>query len=87
MTDLEQLAAGVVKRARELGATDAECTISEGEEFSASVRMREVERLKEAGSRGAGVRVLQLGYPDAPHAPDPRIVRITRNLLAHVLAH
>jgi PmbA protein len=41
-----------------LGATGAECTISEGEEFSASVRMRQVESLKEAGSRGAGVRIL-----------------------------
>ena len=40
------------------GATDAECTISEGDEFSANVRMGEVETLKEAGSRGAGLRVL-----------------------------
>jgi PmbA protein len=40
------------------GATDAECTISEGDEFSASVRMRELETLKEAGSRGAGLRIL-----------------------------
>jgi PmbA protein len=55
---MEQLAADVVKHARELGATDAECTISEGDEFSASVRMRQVESLKEAGSRGAGVRIL-----------------------------
>lgn len=58
MSDLEQLAADAVKRALGGGATDAECTISEGEEFSVSVRMREVESLKEAGSRGAGIRVL-----------------------------
>src|SRR5258708_34118704 len=58
MTELEQLAADAVKRAMQGGATDAECTISEAEEFSASVRMREVESLKEAGSRGAGIRVL-----------------------------
>ncbi len=38
--------------------TDAECTISEGEEFSAGVRMRELETLKEAGSRGVGLRIL-----------------------------
>jgi PmbA protein len=56
--DLEQLAADAVDAARKLGATDAECTISEGEEFSVSVRMREVESVKEAGSRGAGLRVL-----------------------------
>jgi PmbA protein len=40
------------------GATEAECTISEGDEFSANVRMGELETLKEAGSRGAGLRVL-----------------------------
>jgi PmbA protein len=56
--ELEQLAADAVKRALAGGATDAECTISEGEEFEASIRMREVENLKEAGSRGAGIRVL-----------------------------
>jgi PmbA protein len=55
---LLELAAEVVKRARAGGATDAECTISEGSEFSANVRMREIESLKEAGSRGAGVRIL-----------------------------
>jgi len=55
---LEQFAADAVKLARSLGASDAECTISEGEEFSAAIRMREVESLKEAGSRGAGIRVL-----------------------------
>ena len=53
-----EIAVGAIKRALQLGATGAECTISEGEEFSASVRMREVENLKQAGSRGAGIRVL-----------------------------
>jgi PmbA protein len=55
---LADLAQGVVKRALAAGATDAECTIAEGDEFSANVRMREVESLKEAGSRGAGLRIL-----------------------------
>src|SRR5580698_4818521 len=58
MSDLETLAADAVKRAIAAGATDAECTIMEGEEFSSAVRMREVESLKEAGSRAAGIRVL-----------------------------
>jgi PmbA protein len=58
VSELEQLAAESVKRALAGGATDVECTISEGEEFEASIRMREVENLKEAGSRGAGIRVL-----------------------------
>ncbi len=52
------LAADIVKKALEAGATDAECSVSEGEEFSAGVRMRELETLKEAGSRGVGLRIL-----------------------------
>lgn len=55
---LMELAHDIVRQALAAGATDAECTVSEGEEFSANVRMRELESLKEAGSRGAGVRVL-----------------------------
>ena len=55
---LLELAGDVVKRALAAGATDAECTIAEGEEFTANVRMRELESLKEAGSRGAGLRIL-----------------------------
>jgi len=46
---LEQIAERVVSLARQSGATDAECTISEGSEFSATVRMGEVEQVKEAG--------------------------------------
>jgi len=55
---LPELAAGIVKQALAAGASDAECTISEGDEFSANVRMRELETLKEAGSRGVGLRIL-----------------------------
>jgi PmbA protein len=57
MIDAE-LASKVVRLALDRGASDAECTLSEGEEFSASVRMRSLETLKDAGSRGAGLRVL-----------------------------
>jgi PmbA protein len=56
--DLPEIAQKAVRQALERGATDAECTIAEGQEFSANVRMGEVETLKEAGSRGAGLRVL-----------------------------
>jgi len=55
---LPEMAADVVRLALRNGATDAECTIAEGAEFSASVRMRELEQLKEAGSRAVGLRVL-----------------------------
>ncbi len=52
------LAIKAIRLAQEKGATDAECTIAEGNEFSASVRLRELETLKEAGSRAAGLRIL-----------------------------
>ena len=57
-SDLPEIAQTAIRQALDGGASDAECTISEGQEFSASVRMGEVETLKEAGSRGAGLRVL-----------------------------
>lgn len=52
-------AVDAVKRALAAGATDAECTISEGEEFSVQVRLGEVETLKQAASRGMGLRILR----------------------------
>jgi PmbA protein len=56
--DLRQLAADIVAQALRSGVSDAEVTIREGDEFSTSVRMGEVETLKESGSRGVGLRVL-----------------------------
>lgn len=53
-----ETACTVVKRALDGGACQAECTIAEAGEFTASVRMRQLETLKDAGSRAAGVRVL-----------------------------
>ena len=55
---LLDLANAIVKRSLAAGASDAECTIGEGEEFTANVRMRELENLKEAGSSAAGLRIL-----------------------------
>jgi PmbA protein len=56
-TDLQQLAADIVHKATRAGATDAEVVIREGDEFSALVRLGQVETLKESGSRGIGLRV------------------------------
>src|SRR6476646_10767418 len=67
---LLELAQDIVKRALGGGATDAECTIAEGEEFSANVRMREVENLKEAGSRGAGLRILRGKHTGSSYTSD-----------------
>lgn len=57
-TDYGFLAQSIIEAATKRGAGAAECTISEGEQFSASVRLGEVEKLTEAGSRGVGLRVL-----------------------------
>jgi len=55
--DLESLAADVVAQAMKSGASDAEAVVREGDEFSVTVRMGQVEKLQESGSRGLGVRV------------------------------
>ncbi|HKV54047.1 MAG TPA: metallopeptidase TldD-related protein [Candidatus Binataceae bacterium] len=55
--DLESLAADVVSLATKAGASDAEAVAREGDEFSVTVRMGEVETLKESGSRALGLRV------------------------------
>lgn len=54
----EEIAAQIVRMALERGATGAEATVAEGDEFEAGVRLGELETLKEAGSRAAGLRVL-----------------------------
>lgn len=55
---LSGIAKAVVRMALDRGATGAECTVSEGDEFNVDVRLGQVESLKEAGSRGVGLRVL-----------------------------
>jgi PmbA protein len=56
-TDLRDIATDVVARAMKSGATGAEAIAREGTEFSTVVRLGQVETLKEAGSRGLGLRV------------------------------
>jgi PmbA protein len=55
--ELKEIAAGVVRRAMQSGATAAECIIRDGTEFSTVVRLGEVETLKESGSKALGIRV------------------------------
>jgi len=54
---LKQLASDVLAKALKAGATDAEAVVHEGDEFSALVRLGQVETLKESGSRAVGLRV------------------------------
>jgi PmbA protein len=56
-SDLKQLASEVLAKALKAGATDAEAVVHEGDEFSALVRLGQVETLKESGSRAVGLRV------------------------------
>lgn len=58
MSALLDIATHAIERAKYRGATGAEFTISEGDEFSVGIRMNEVETVKEAGSRAAGIRIL-----------------------------
>ncbi len=57
MIELQQFATDVVASAMKSGATAADCVVREGSEFSTTVRMNEVEQLKEAGSKASGLRV------------------------------
>ena len=55
--DYRELAADLLKMARSAGADAADLLVAEGTEFSVTVRQGEVETLKEAGSKGLGIRV------------------------------
>jgi PmbA protein len=55
--DLKQIASDTLSKALKAGATDAEAVVYEGDEFSALVRLGQVETLKESGSRAIGLRV------------------------------
>ena len=56
-TDLRAIAEDVVRRATRAGATAAEAVVRDSTDFSTVIRLGQVETLKEAGSRGMGLRV------------------------------
>jgi PmbA protein len=55
--DNTELARQVIESAMKAGASAAEVLVQEGTEFSASVRLREVERLRQASSHRLGMRI------------------------------
>jgi PmbA protein len=57
VSDPRELATELVKAARASGADAADVLVSEGTEFSVTVRKGEVETLTEAGSKALGLRV------------------------------
>jgi PmbA protein len=84
-TDLRQLAADVVDRALRAGAAEAEVVIREGDEFSALVRMGQVETLKESGARGIGLRVF-LGAAGAYRTANTSSSDFSEAGLAHLVS-
>src|SRR5579875_1748345 len=54
---LKQIADDLVGRAMRAGASAVDAVVSEADEFSATVRMRRVESLKEAASKALGLRI------------------------------
>jgi PmbA protein len=57
VSDHRELASQLLKAARSAGADAADVIVSEGTEFSVTVRKGEVETLTEAGSKALGLRV------------------------------
>ena len=68
--DLKQIAVDVVRQAMQGGATAAEAVAVDGSEFSTTVRLGEVETLKESGSKGIGVRVFFGQRAASTHSSD-----------------
>ena len=66
---LLELAQDVIRRAAAAGAPMPNAPSRKAKSFPANVRMRELENLKEAGSRGAGLRILRDATPDPPTPP------------------
>jgi PmbA protein len=55
--DYRDLATHLLKKARAHGADAADVLVSEGSEFSVTLRKGEIETLKESGSKALGIRV------------------------------
>ncbi len=68
--DYLNLAEHIVRRAKALGADDAEAVVHAGTEFSVTVRKGQVEKLIEAGSRSLGLRVFSGGRVAGSYTAD-----------------
>src|SRR5208283_5708500 len=55
---LEQIAVELVNRAMRAGATAADVTVHEADDFSTALRLGQIEKLKEAASKALGLRIL-----------------------------
>ena len=68
--DLKEIAVEAVWLAIQQGAGAAEAVVADGSEFSTTVRLGQVETLKEAGSKGAGIRVFIGQRSASTHSSD-----------------
>lgn len=57
MSDLQQLAADLLARAKQRGATEADVVVADGDTFSVQVRLSAVDRLTKAREKRLGLRV------------------------------
>src|SRR5499427_147393 len=69
-SDLKDIAVNVIRQAMQGGATAAEAVAVDGSEFSTTVRLGNVETLKESGSKGIGVRVFIGQRAASTHSSD-----------------
>ena len=83
--NLQSLAVDVDAMAKKAGASDAEAVAREGDEFSVTVRMGQVETLQESGSRGLGLRVF-LGQRSASASTSDLSVDGLRQLVEGAMA-
>ncbi len=77
MSDLLSTAAHVIERAKNSGATDADVMIREDNSFAVTVRMGEIETLKEAISRSLMLRIFVGKRSASSHTSDltPSVVQ------------
>jgi len=78
--DYRNLAAELLKAARSAGADEADTILSEGTEFSVTVRKGEIETLTEAGSKALGLRVFVGKRTASTYTSDfswPTLLRLT----------
>src|SRR5215212_7136994 len=68
--DYSSLVDHVLSLAKQCGADDAEVMLSAGRNFSATVRLGEVERVQEAASRTLGLRVFKGGRTASRYTSD-----------------
>src|SRR5579884_4175100 len=76
--NVEQIAQELVEKAMRAGATAADVMALEGEEFSTTLRLGKIEKLKEAASKGLGLRSASAFSSD--FSPSSLDMLVTRTL-------